>query len=124
MPSLRGPGGLASGWPAKELPPKAFQCRDGACSCATPVACGRFILRPARRQIQASQKSRHPRFGEPWRGREGRGPFGGVTPGVTAQGADGGKWILMGLVAFVGALVNLPALRHPHEGICNLQGCT
>lgn len=41
--------------PAKELPPQAFQSCNGACSCATPVACGRFILRPACLQIQESQ---------------------------------------------------------------------
>ena len=91
--------------PAKELPPQAFQSPNGACSCATAVACGRLILRPARLQIQSSRS-----LGNPiWRTLEGegrytRGPFGGVTPGVTAQRADGGKWILMGLVAFVWGL--------------------
>lgn len=39
---------------AKELPLQAFHCPYGGCSCTTPVACGRFILRPACLQIQES----------------------------------------------------------------------
>lgn len=73
--------------PAKELPPQAFQSPHGACSCTTPVACGRFILRPARLQIQASRSLGTPNLSDPWSHREDRGPFGGVTLGVTVLGA-------------------------------------
>lgn len=88
----------------KELPPQAFQSPNGACSRATTVACGRFILRPARLQMETSRSLGNPNLANPGRGREDTGSFGGVTPGVTVQRADGGKWILMGLVAFVWAL--------------------
>lgn len=56
--------------PAKELPPQAFQSPNGACSRATPVACGRLILRPARLQIEASRSLGNPDLANP--GGEGK----------------------------------------------------